>query len=162
MKHRLSPAPKRSPAPQPSPSRSRRLLALAAPASLLTAAIPSPAVATETRLSTELRNRKYLADGISIDFPPLADTGNAVPITVDVQAPAGLGIRSVEILLPENPFPPAIKLNLPKPQARYRFSTRLRLASSQDAWVIVTLSDGSQRGASAPTVVTSSACFDET
>ena len=144
------------------PSRSRRLLALAAPASLLTAALPPAARASETRLSAELRNRKYLPDGISIDFPPLADTGNAVPITVEVQAPAGLEIRSIEILLPENPFPPAIKLNLPKPKARYRFSTRLRLASSQDAWVIATFSDGSQRGAFAPTVITSSACFDET
>lgn len=140
----------------------RRTLALALPATLACAALALPALASEPRLSAELRRRSYSPEGISIDFPPLADSGNAVPITVEVQAPPGLSIRTIEILLPDNPFPPAIKLKLPRAPARYRFSTRLRVASSQDAWVIATFSDGSQRGAFAPTVITSSACFDET
>ena len=156
------------PLPRSTPSRqmSRRSLALALPLALPLAiaagSLPLPAGAAASPLSAELRGRQFRPDGISIELPPLADTGNSVPITVEVQAPPGLGIRSIEILLPENPFPPAIKLKLPKPQASYRFSTRLRMASSQDAWVIVTLTDGSQRGAFASTVVTSSACFDET
>lgn len=151
-------------------SRARRALALLLPLSwLLGRAGPTgaqttaqTAASTAPSLSAELRSRRLRPEGIHIDLPPLADSGNAVPITVEVDAPQGLTIRSIEVLLPENPFPPAIKFNLPQAQPRYRFSTRLRLAASQEAWVIVTLSDGSQRGASAPTVITSSACFDET
>lgn len=149
------------------PLLSRRALALLLPSSLLLGrggpvAAQTAASSGAPSLSAELRSRRLRTDGIRIDFPPLADSGNAVPITVEVDAPAGLAIRSIEVLLPENPFPPAIKFNLPQAPSRYRFSTRLRLAASQEAWVIVTLSDGSQRGAAAPTVITSSACFDET
>ena len=64
------------------------------------------------------------------------------------------------MFLPENPNIRALRLRLIEPQARFEFTTRLRLAGSQDAWVVVTYSDGSRRGAFAPTVVTSSACFD--
>lgn len=100
------------------------------------------------------------ADGITLDFPRLADTGSAVPLSAKIVAPDGLKIQLIEIFLPENPNTRALKLRLPEPLASYNFSTRLRLAASQDAWVVATFTDGSKRGASAPTIITSSACFD--
>lgn len=100
------------------------------------------------------------ADGITLDFPRLADTGSAVPLSAKIVAPAGLKIELIEVFLPENPNTRALKLRLPEPQASYKISTRLRLAASQDAWVVATFTDGSKRGASAPTIITSSACFD--
>ena len=45
-------------------------------------------------------------------------------------------------------------------QQSEQIPTRLRLAGSQDAWVVATMTDGSRRGAFAPTIITSSACFD--
>lgn len=113
-------------------------------------------------IALELKARRLSAEGLVLDFPPLADTGNAVPLRVDVRVPSGLTLVALEVILPENPNPSVIKLRLVKPQASYTFSTRLRLAASQEAWVIATLSDGSQRAAFAPTVITSSACFDGT
>lgn len=108
----------------------------------------------------ELKAMKLRPDGVSIDFPPLADTGFSVPLQADIVAPAGLRIASIDVYLPENPNTRALRLRLPEPVARYSFTTRLRLAGSQDAWVVATLTDGSRRGASAPTIITSSACFD--
>ncbi len=110
--------------------------------------------------AAELKALKLKADGIQLDFPPLADTGFSVPLHADIQAPANLKVQMVEVFLPENPNTRAIKLRLVEPQAHYVFTTRLRLAASQDAWVLVTMTDGSQRAASAPTIITSSACFD--
>jgi len=102
------------------------------------------------------------SEGMSLEFPRLADTGNAVPLQVQIQAPKGLTIRDLEVILPENPNPSVVKLRLLTPMTQYRFATRLRLAASQDAWVVATLSDGSQRAIHAPTLITSSACFDAT
>jgi predicted secreted protein len=113
-------------------------------------------------LARSLKAQRLPSDGIVLDFPRLADTGNAVPLVIDVQAPTGLTVVALEILLPENPNPNALLLALPEPLISYRFSTRLRLAASQDAWVIVRYSDGSRRAAHAPTIITSSACFDGT
>ena len=107
-----------------------------------------------------LEAMKLNSDGVVMDFPRLADTGSAVPLQVQINAPAGLKIELIEVFLPENPNTRALKLRLPEPQASYNFSTRLRLAGTQEAWVVATLSDGSKRGASKPTIITSSACFD--
>ena len=103
---------------------------------------------------------KLKSDGITLDFPRIADTGASVPIQATIVAPAGLKIESIDVFLPENPSTRAFKLRLIEPQAHYTFTARLRLAASQDVWVVTTLSDGSKLGASAPTVITSSACFD--
>lgn len=110
--------------------------------------------------AAELKARKLQSSGIRLDLPALADTGSSVPIRVEIEAPSGLKLQVIEIFLPANPNTLAVKLRLVEPQTRYAFTTRLRLAGSQDAWVVATLSDGSQIGASAPTVVSSSACFD--
>ena len=100
------------------------------------------------------------ADGITLDFPRLADSGSSVPISAEIVAPAGLKISMIDVYLPDNPNTRAARLRLAEPQARYTFTTRLRLAASQDAWVVATMTDGSRRGASAPTIITSSACLD--
>jgi predicted secreted protein len=110
--------------------------------------------------SAELLAMHLKADGITLDFPSLADTGASVPLFADIVAPAGLKIVTIEVFLPENPNTRALKLKLAEPQAHFVFTTRLRLAGSQDVWVVANLSDGSRIGASAPTVITSSACFD--
>jgi sulfur-oxidizing protein SoxY len=116
---------------------------------------PSPA-------AEALRKLALRADGVQIDLAPLSDTGNAVPLAFKLDAPAGLRVVSFEILTPDNPETLVMRVKLGQPSAHYRFATRVRLSGSQDIWVVATLSDGSRIGASAPTVVTSSACFDAT
>lgn len=108
----------------------------------------------------DLLAMKLRSDGITLDFPSLADTGASIPMDVAIVAPGATTITMIEIFLPENPNTRALTMKLIAPRERFTFSTRLRLAGSQDAWVVVNFSDGSRRGARAPTVVTSSACFD--
>lgn len=137
----------------------QRRTCLALAASPLLAALPLHAEVINVTLA-DLLAMKLASEGITLDFPPLADTGYSVPLQADIVAPTGLKVATIEVFLPENPNTLAVKLRLVEPQARYSFTTRLRLAGSQDAWVVATLTDGSKRGASAPTVITSSACFD--
>ena len=108
----------------------------------------------------QLLAMKLKADGITLDFPRLADTGASVPLSASIVAPVGLKIVGIEVFLPENPNTRALKIRLSEPRAQFALTTRLRLAASQDVWVIATFSDDSRRGASAPTVITSSSCFD--
>jgi predicted secreted protein len=109
---------------------------------------------------TDLLAMNLKSDGITLDFPRLADSGSSVPITAEIVAPAGQKIAMIDVYLPDNPNTRAARIRLVDPQARYTFTTRLRLAASQDAWVVATMTDGSRRGASAPTIITSSACLD--
>lgn len=127
----------------------------------LGALLPSGARAEGANLTGEaLSALKLSAAGVTIDIAPLADTGFSVPLSASLVAPTGRRIASVDVYLPVNPNTRALTLNLPEPQPRFAFSTRLRLAGTQDVWVVATLDDGSRVGASANTVVTSSACFD--
>ena len=110
--------------------------------------------------AAQLQALKLDSRGVQLDFPSVADTGASVPLQVQIEAPAGRKIQIIEVFLPENPSTLALKLRLIEAPARYAFGTRLRLAASQDAWVVATLDDGTRIGAHAPTVVVSSACFD--
>ncbi len=94
-----------------------------------------------------------------LDLAPLSDTGTAVPVGVQLQAPAGLTIASFELIAPENPVPRLIEVTVGA-QRQYAFETRIRLGASQDIWLVAKLSDGSLLGTHAYTVLTSSACFD--
>ena len=139
----------------------RRLCASLALLPLLATVQPASAQAfVELITQRDLEAMKLKADGITLDFPRLADTGASVPMQATIVALPGLKIESIDVFLPENPSTRALRLRLIEPQARYTFTARLRLAASQNAWVVATLSDGSKRAASAPTVITSSACFD--
>ena len=142
------------------PISRRSCLALAA-SPLLTAGVQAQNVGTGTNVTgTDLLAMNLKSDGITLDFPRLADSGSSVPITAEIVAPAGLKIVMIDVYLPDNPNTRAARIRLVDPQPRYTFTTRLRLAASQDAWVVATMTDGSRRGASAPTIITSSACLD--
>ena len=107
-----------------------------------------------------LQNLKFRSDGAQLELEPLSDTGTAVPIGIKLQAPAGLNIVSLEVFAPDNPVSRVIKIKLGTPLNAYRFDTRIRLGASQEVWLVAALSDGSLMGSHAPTVLTSSACFD--
>jgi hypothetical protein len=48
----------------------------------------------------ELLAMKLQSDGITLDFPSLADTGAAIPLQVIVVAPSGTRIEAIEVFLP--------------------------------------------------------------
>lgn len=137
----------------------RACLRLAVASTLAT--VVAPALAQGFNVTgAQLLAMKLKPDGITLDLARTPDSGASVPLQASINAPSGLKIVAIEVFLPENPNTRALKLRLPEPQSVFKFSTRLRLAASQDVWVVATLSDDSKLGASAATVITSSTCFD--
>lgn len=118
--------------------------------------------ATDTYSQADLQARGMKAQGIEVTLPPLADNSNAIPLQFTLQAPAGKELLGFEIIAPENPNRVILRLKLAQAPTRFKFSTRIRLAMTQEVWVIAHLSDGSSLGKATHTVVTATACFDET
>ncbi len=101
------------------------------------------------------------SEGIELVFPRLADTGNAVPFEAQITAPSGLHLKALKVILPENPNPLALQLKIMGEPVQYTLKTRLRLAASQSVWLVAVFNDGSERAHHAPTVITSTACLDD-
>jgi predicted secreted protein len=130
----------------------RRASMVWAASTLLLSTPPLASAASLTALS---------AEGIELVFPRLADTGNAVPLQAHIHAPEGTSLKSLRVILPENPNPLALQLKLHGEPTNYLLNTRLRLAASQSVWVVATFSNGMERANTAPTVITSTACLDD-
>ena len=118
--------------------------------------------APELNSQAELVARGLQHTGIEVTLPPLADNSNAIPLQFTLQAPVGKQWLGFEIIAPENPNRVILKFKLGHPQPRMTFSTRIRLATTQEVWVLAKLNDGNTMGRSTHTVVTATACFDET
>jgi len=101
------------------------------------------------------------SEGIELVFPRLADTGNAVPFEAQITAPSGLHLKALKVILPENPNPVALQLKIMGQPIQYTLKTRLRLAASQSVWLVAVFNDGTERAHHAPTVITSTACLDD-
>jgi predicted secreted protein len=115
---------------------------------------------TQTRVNAKPMT-ELSSEGIELVFPRLADTGNAVPLQANIRAPKGTYLKSLRIFLPENPNPLALQLKLHGEPQNYQLNTRLRLSASQSVWVVATFNNGLEHANSAPTVITSTACLDD-
>ena len=118
--------------------------------------------------TNDIYSQKYLTSlqlkkgGIVIEIPPLADTGNSIPMTIQIESKTQAKLQSFEIIAPENPNPMVLRVTLPQSEKKFRMATRIRLALTQDVWVIAKLDDGTSIAESANCVVTLNACFDAT
>jgi predicted secreted protein len=109
-----------------------------------------------------LISRQLKKEGILIEIPPLADTGNSIPMSILIEPKSQAKVQSFEIIAPENPNPMVMRITLPQSEKKFRMATRIRLALSQDVWVIAKLDDGTSIAESTHCVVTLNACFDAT
>ncbi len=123
---------------------------------------PDVLAATDLHSQAELQSRGLQANGIDVTMPPLADNSNAIPLQFTLQAPQGKQLVGFDIIAPENPNRIILRLKMGLAQTRFKFSTRIRLAMTQEVWVVAHLNDGSSLGRATHTVVTATACFDET
>ena len=147
--------------PQTSLARRTCLTQLGLGALLVCRNAPALAAA-EPNSQAELLSRRLPTTGIDVTLPPLADNSNAIPLQFTLQAPAGQQLVGFEIIAPENPNRVILRFKLGQAQTRLSFSTRIRLAMTQEVWVLAHLSNGTSLGRPTHTVVTATACFDET
>ena len=100
---------------------------------------------------------------VRIDIAPLVENGNAVPVTVSVEAPSGDAAQVVGLAMfnERNPQPEVFRVRLGAGSGRAEFSTRIRLATTQRLVAVAQLADGGFWSESVDVIVTLAACIEE-
>ena len=99
---------------------------------------------------------------VVVEAPPLAETGNAVPVTIKVDSPmtAVDRVTAIHILLEQNPESDAGHFTLGPRCGRAEIATRLRMFSPQKVYGLAAMSDGTFWIGSMHVEVTLAACVD--
>lgn len=130
---------------------------------LATAALPLAAQAEPAavaRLMKDFVAGAALRDGkVKLDLPVLVENGNAVAMTVSVDAPPGT-VREIAVFADANPLPEVLRLRFGPASGAPRVATRIRMATSQTVTAIARLDDGSCWRDSVELLVTLAACLD--
>jgi sulfur-oxidizing protein SoxY len=99
---------------------------------------------------------------VTLDIPPLVENGNTIATSVVVDSPmtATDYVKAIHIFNEKNPEPNIISVHLGPRAGRAAFSTRIRLADSQNVVAIAEMSDGSLWSDTAAVIVTIAACLE--
>jgi sulfur-oxidizing protein SoxY len=132
---------------------------------LTTAATLLPATARGTPVQVAVLIRQLVGDatltegGIKLDLPVMVENGNAVNMTVSVDAPPG-AVHSLHVFAEENPLPEVLHFTFGPHAGLPVLRTRMRLATSQTVIAIAQMRDGTFRQDSVDLLVTLAACID--
>ena len=96
---------------------------------------------------------------VKLDLPVMVENGNAVAMTVSVDAPVSQ-VRSIDLFAEGNPLPHVVRLRFGPRAGAARVATRIRLATSQTVIAVAKLTDGSCWRDSVDLLVTLAACID--
>lgn len=128
------------------------------------AVLPRPAGATpdEVRAAIEADFGAVPpeAPGITVTVPPLAETGNAVPLGVEVASPMTEEdhVTRVAVYAEANPYAKLGEMRFSAASGAAWFETAIRLAGTQDILVVAETSTGAQFLARTRVVVVVGAC----
>lgn len=121
-------------------SRRQTLLGIAA------TFLPLPVSATPAEVAESIAvlfGDRPIAEGpIVLELPPLAETGNSVPLTVRCETEAPDIVRRLAIFTEMNPRPLACVVDFGPMAGEARITTNLRLASTQAVVCVAELEDG--------------------
>jgi sulfur-oxidizing protein SoxY len=100
---------------------------------------------------------------VKLTLPPLAESGNSVPLKIQVESPmtAGEYVKSIHVFSEKNPRPVIARFHLSPQSGKAEINTRIRLAGTQHVLAVAIMSDGSAWLGSTEVVVTAAACIDE-
>ncbi|MCU0888954.1 MAG: thiosulfate oxidation carrier protein SoxY [Rubritepida sp.] len=149
--------------PLPAPTRRRAAGLFAAAAAV--ALLPRPsraqvAAATEAALARVRAGRTPVEGRITLRAPAIAENGNAVPLTVQVESPmtAADHVTRIHVFANGNPTPEVASFQLTPAMGRAQVDTRIRLGQTQDVIVLAETSDGGLFTARAEVKVTIGGC----
>jgi len=126
-----------------------------------------PALATPEMMQDAVRaaigEAQVQKGKVKLDLPPLVENGNSVPCTVTVDSPmtANDHVKAIHIFNEKNPQPNVISVKLGPRAGKASFSTRIRLADTQNITAIAEMSDGSCWSDEVFVIVTLAACVEE-
>jgi sulfur-oxidizing protein SoxY len=146
-------------------SRRKFLLGLVSSCLLFVKARPAAAVPENlVSLIRETAGGKMPTTGrVKLTLPPLAESGNSIPLKVQVDSPmtAENYVKSIHIFSEKNPRPVIARFYLGPRSGKAEVSTRIRLAGTQQIVAVAIMSDGACWLGAAEVVVTAAACIDE-
>jgi sulfur-oxidizing protein SoxY len=126
-----------------------------------------PALATPEMMQDAVRvaigEAQVQKGKVKLDLPPLVENGNSVPCTVSVDSPmtAADYVKAIHIFNEKNPQANVISVKLGPRAGKASFSTRIRLADTQNITAIAEMSDGSCWSDEVFVIVTLAACVEE-
>lgn len=99
---------------------------------------------------------------VTLDIPPLVENGNTIAMSVAVDSPMTETdyVKAIHVFNEKNPQPDIISVHLGPRAGKAAFSTRIRLADSQNVVAIAELSDGSLWSDTVEVIVTIAACLE--
>lgn len=142
-------------------ARRRALKALAAGACLL---VVRPALATREELEAAVQatfgEREIMRERVTLELPLLAESGNVVPVTVNVDSPMTETdyVSAIHLFAEKNHLPQIVSVTLGPWNGKAQFKSRIRLAESQQVLAVAVMNDGSLFSAVADVEVTYSSC----
>ena len=107
-----------------------------------------------------LGGRRAEESRISLELPEIAEDGNTVPLTVEVESPMTEDdhVRAIHIFSEANPSPNVASMQLSPRSGEAIVSTRIRLAKTQKIHALAEMSNGSVFSAARNVKVTVGGC----
>ena len=148
------------------PSPTRRAVIAGSAGVLALSILPAGVIAETSDLMEAI---KRIGNGVApkagrvtLKIPELAENGNAVGMTVEVQSPmtAADHVKTIHILSEKNPLVDVVRFHLGPRAGRARVATNIRLATTQRVVALAEMSDGSVWQGDANVIVTLAACVD--
>ena len=136
----------------------------AALAALVAILAPRMAFADPGMVAAELKklygDKKFATGKIKLDIPEIAENGNVVPVTVEIESPMSETdyVAAVHLFAEGNPVPAVASYRFTPACGRAAASTRMRLAQTQDVICIAEMSTGALFSAKANVKVTIGGC----
>lgn len=121
-----------------------RLAGLAGMAASLRSFADERLAQAQAAIAKLLGDREATEGGITLTTPAIAENGNTVPISVEVESPftADDYVRAIHIFAEENPTPEVVSFQFTPASGRARTSTRIRLARTGRVVALAEMSDG--------------------
>lgn len=134
--------------------------ALIATSALFGSAARAALPEVEAAIAAILGDRTAEEGRISLDLPEIAENGNTVPLTVEVDSPMTEDdyVKTVHLFAEGNPLPEVAKIQFTPRSGEAVASTRIRLAKTQKIHAIAEMSDGSVFTATREVKVTIGGC----
>ena len=97
---------------------------------------------------------------VTIGAPEIAENGNTVPITIDVDSPMTDAnyVKTILVVADGNPLPGVARFDLSPANGRAHVEFRMRLAQTQNVTAVAVMSDGSKWTATRSIKVTIGGC----
>ena len=97
---------------------------------------------------------------VTIGAPEIAENGNTVPITIDVESPMTdqSYVKTIMVVADGNPLPGVARFDLTPANGRAHVEFRMRLAATQNITAVALMSDGSMWTATKNVKVTIGGC----